>query len=185
LAQHRKFPSALKCTPCAKHCKQIRNTVRAIAAMGYQGLEFYAPYFAGTVAQTKEMKKLLDELGVRCFSTHNDQSFLNHDKIQQAIDRNLILGSKYVVMASSAAKPGPAGWKEIAEQVNLAAEKLETVGLQAGYHNHQLEFTPVTKLAPIPWPGSAAIPAESAVFPSSSCRSFQLRIHRGVLGCLL
>src|ERR1700745_3387962 len=55
--------------------KDPTGTVRAVAAMGYQGLEFYAPYFAWTDAQAKEMRKLLDELKIRCFSTNNDSDY--------------------------------------------------------------------------------------------------------------
>src|SRR5664279_505889 len=126
-----------------------QGTVRAIAGMGYQGLEFYAPYFEWTPAQAKEMKKLLDDLGIRCFSTHNDESYLNKENIHRAAELNLILGSKYVVMASSEPKPGLDGWKAVAEELNTAANKLESSGLNAGYHNHQLEFTPVNGVRPI------------------------------------
>ncbi|MGB2633787.1 MAG: sugar phosphate isomerase/epimerase [Candidatus Acidiferrum sp.] len=129
--------------------KDPQGTVRAIAAMGYQGLEFYAPYFEWSHAQAKEMKKLLDDLGIRCFSTHNDASYMNKEHIQNAVDLNLNLGSKYVVMASSQPKPGLDGWKEIADALNFAAEKLEASGLKAGYHNHQLEFTPVDGVRPM------------------------------------
>jgi sugar phosphate isomerase/epimerase len=129
--------------------KDPQGTVRAIAGMGYQGLEFYAPYFEWTQAQAKEMKKLMDDLGIRCFSTHNDASFMSKDHIQNAIDLNLNLGSKYVVMASSQPKPGLDGWKEIAEALNFAEEKLESSGLKAGYHNHELEFKPVDGVRPM------------------------------------
>ncbi len=129
--------------------KDPQETVRAIAAMGYQGLEFYAPYFEWSHAQAKEMKKLLDDLGIECFSTHNDASYMNQANIQKAIDLNLNLGSKYVVMASSRPKPGLDGWTEIADALNFASEKLEASGLQAGYHNHQLEFTPVGGVRPM------------------------------------
>ena len=129
--------------------KDPQGTVRAIAAMGYQGLEFYAPYFEWSHAQAKEMKKLLDDLGIRCFSTHNDASYLDKDHIQNAIDLNLNLGSKYVVMASSQPKPGLDGWKGIAEALNFAADKLEPAGLKAGYHNHQTEFTPIDGVRPM------------------------------------
>jgi sugar phosphate isomerase/epimerase len=129
--------------------KDPQGTVRAIAAMGYQGLEFYAPYFEWSHAQAKEMKKLLDDLGIRCFSTHNDASYMNQEHIQNAIDLNLNLGSNYVVMASSQPKPGLDGWKEIADALNFAADKLEASGLKAGYHNHQLEFTPVDGVRPM------------------------------------
>src|SRR5208283_3592269 len=109
--------------------KDPQGTVRAVAGMGYQGLEFYAPYFEWSHAQAKEMKKLLDDLGIRCFSTHNDASYMNKEHIQNAIDLNLILGSKYVVMASSQPKPGLDGWREIADSLNFAADKLEASGL--------------------------------------------------------
>jgi sugar phosphate isomerase/epimerase len=95
------------------------------------------------------MRKLLDDLGIRCFSTHNDSSYLNREKIGRTRDMNLILGSKYVVMASSDPKPGLDGWKGVADSLNFAAEQLESSGLKAGYHNHQREFTPVENQRPI------------------------------------
>ena len=129
--------------------KDAQAAVRAIAAMGYQGLEFYAPYYNWTQAQAKDMKKLMDDLGIRCFSTHNSGSYMTKDKIQNAIDLNLILGSKYVVMSSSEPKPGLDGWKEIADQLNAASDLLQSSGLKAGYHNHNLEFTPVEGTLPM------------------------------------
>jgi sugar phosphate isomerase/epimerase len=125
------------------------GTVRAVAALGYQCVEFYAPYFEWTESQTKDMRKLLDDLGVRCYSTHNDSSYMGPEKISRARDLNLILGSKYIVMASSHAKSGLDGWKTVADSLNLAAEKLEPSRLKAGYHNHQTEFTPESGVRPI------------------------------------
>ena len=129
--------------------KDPAGTVRAVAEMGYQGVEFYAPYFDWTESQTKEMRKLLDDLGIRCFSTHNNSEYLSAEKIQRARDLNLILGSKYVVMASSHAKPGLDGWKEVADSLNFAAEQLEPSGLKTGYHNHQSEFALVEGTRPM------------------------------------
>jgi len=116
-------------------------TVRAVAAMGYQGVEFYAPYFEWSEKQTKDMRKVLDDLGIRCFSTHNSYSFFAKENLTKARDYNLILGSKYVVMASAQPKPGEDGWKAVAETLNFAAREFEPAGLKAGYHNHKLEFT--------------------------------------------
>ncbi|MGC2196464.1 MAG: hypothetical protein WA628_17455, partial [Terriglobales bacterium] len=53
------------------------GTVRAVAKIGYQCVEFFAPYFDRSESQTREMRKLLDDLGVRCFSTHNDLAYLS------------------------------------------------------------------------------------------------------------
>src|ERR1700688_2293662 len=46
------------------------GAVRAVAQMGYHAVEFYAPYFNWTDAQAKSMRKVLDDLGIRCYSTH-------------------------------------------------------------------------------------------------------------------
>ena len=117
------------------------GTVRTVAQMGYQVVEFYAPYFEWTEAQAKQMRKLLDDLGVHCYSTHNDANSFSPNNINRARDLNLILGCKYIVLAWSDPKSGPDGWKTVAEQLNSAAETLEPSGLKPGYHNHQAEFT--------------------------------------------
>jgi sugar phosphate isomerase/epimerase len=124
-------------------------TVRAVAEMGYAGVEFYAPYFEWSESQTKEMRKLLDALGIRCYSTHNDSSFFSRENVHRTRDMNLTLGSKYAVMASAEPKPGLDGWKAVAHSLNFAAEQFEPSGLKTGYHNHQLEFTPVGNQRPM------------------------------------
>ena len=129
--------------------KDPEATVRAVAQIGYQGVEFYAPYFEWSESQTKQMRRLLDDLGIRCFSTHNNSSYLSPEKIGRARDMNLILGSKYIVMASSDPKPGLDGWKAVADALNAAADQLESSGLKTGYHNHRREFTPVENQRPI------------------------------------
>ena len=127
--------------------KDPEGTVRAVAKMGYQGVEFYAPYFEWTDTQARQMRKLLDDLGIRCFSTHNDEEYFAADKLPRARDLNQILGSKYVVLANGEPKP-PDGWKAIADLLNAAAEKLEPAGLKTGYHNHETEFITVDGVRP-------------------------------------
>jgi sugar phosphate isomerase/epimerase len=116
--------------------------------MGYQCVEFYAPYFDRTETQTKDMRKLLDDLGVRCFSTHNDLNYLDPDKIERTRDFNLTLGCKYVIVASADPKPGPDGWLPVADALNAAADKLEPAGLAVGYHNHEPEFRSANGMRP-------------------------------------
>src|SRR6202011_4108013 len=57
--------------------KDPEGTIRAVAAMGDQAVEFYAPYFEWSEAQAKQTRKLMDELGMRCYSTHNGQDYLS------------------------------------------------------------------------------------------------------------
>lgn len=129
--------------------QDLEGTVRAVAQLGYQCVEFYAPYFEWTEAQTKKMRKLLDDLGVRCYSTHNDEKYFSAENISKARDMNLILGCKYMVMAYSEPNKGLDGWRAIADELNAAAEKLEPSGLKPGYHNHQAEWKPVDGVRPM------------------------------------
>jgi len=129
--------------------KDPEATVRAVAQMGYQVVEFYSPYFDWSESQTKQMRKLLDDLGIRCLSTHNSEAYLSAQNLARTRDMNLVLGSKYVVQASTDEKTSLDQWKPVADRLNSAAEKLEPSGLKVGYHNHQPEFTPIGGQRPI------------------------------------
>lgn len=125
------------------------GTVRAVAQMGYECVEFYSPYFDWSESETKQMKKLMDDLGIRCFSTHNEAVSFKTENIERARDRNLILGCKYVVLASSEAKTTLDAWKGLADTLNAVADKLEPAGLRVGCHNHQPEFRPIQGQRPM------------------------------------
>src|ERR1035438_5966529 len=75
--------------------KDLTGTVTAVAKMGYQVVEFFAPYYQWTEDYAKQVRKLMDDLGIRCNSTHNSgmQSFTDPG-MQKAIDLNKILGTK-------------------------------------------------------------------------------------------
>ena len=120
-AAARSIPVGLELYSVRQALKQDpEGTVRAVAKMGYRAVEFYAPYFEWTDAQAKQMRKVLDQLGVRCYSTHNDADYFSPNNINRARDLNLILGSEFVVS-----------------------------GLETGYHNHQAEFTGAVGQRPI------------------------------------
>lgn len=129
--------------------QDLEGTLRSVAKMGYQCVEFYAPYFEWTESRTSQVRKLLDDLGLRCYSTHNDESYFKGDKLLRARDLNLILGCRYIVMASSDPQPTVDGWKAVAEELNSAAGRVESSGLKIGYHNHEPEFTPLAGVRPI------------------------------------
>lgn len=127
----------------------LSGTLKAVAKMGYQGVEFFSPYTAWTTAQTKDVKKQLDDLGIRCFSTHNSSKSFTAEGIDHAIELNQILGSKFVVMASAGNVEGIDGWKTVAANLNKASEKMKSAGLQAGFHNHKTEFVPINGTRPM------------------------------------
>jgi sugar phosphate isomerase/epimerase len=149
-AAPRSIPIGLELYSVRNALKQDPDgTVRAVAKMGYQCVEFYAPYFEWTEARAKEMRRLLDDLGVRCYSTHNDAGYFQSDKIQHARDLNLILGTKYMVWAYSQPKSSIDGWKAVADELNSAADQLAPSGLRPGYHNHDAEWKPVDGVRPM------------------------------------
>jgi len=129
--------------------KDLNGTVRAVAAAGYQGLEFYAPYYDWTPTQAKDMRKLLDDLGIHCFSSHNDSTFFSPEKIGHARELNLILGSRYMVMASSHEGATADAWEKVADILNTASDTLASDHLGVGYHNHQTEWKPVDGQRPM------------------------------------
>lgn len=130
--------------------KDLDGTVKAVAGMGYQCVEFYAPYWDWSEQQTKDMRKLLDDLGVKCYSTHNASSNVTKENIAKTRDRCGILGCKYVVVASTDVEgQGIDGWRKFADVLNEANEGLASAKMHSGYHNHKTEFVPIDGVRPI------------------------------------
>lgn len=126
-----------------------KDTVKKVAAMGYEVVEFYSPYYNWTVDQAKDMKKLLDDLGIKCHSTHNGLASFQTANLQKTIDLNHTIGGTYVVLASSSQTKDPSYWKKLGQEtLTPAAETLRSAGLRAGYHNHQYEFVPTDNNGP-------------------------------------
>lgn len=118
-----------------------QGTVKKVAAMGYQVVEFFATYYNWTTDQAKDMKKLLDDLGIVCHSTHNNLLSFKAENLQKTIDLNHAIGGKFVVLASSIQSTNLDDWKKLAvDTLGPALEKLRAAGLRGGYHNHQYEF---------------------------------------------
>ena len=121
--------------------KDIFTPVKTVAKMGYECVEFYGPYFTWTVDQCKEMRKLMDDLKIKCLSTHNGNTNLLPENLPKAIELNKILGSEYIVMASAGrVEPTVDGWKKVADVLTKASEITKAAGLKVGYHNHGAEF---------------------------------------------
>jgi sugar phosphate isomerase/epimerase len=118
-------------------------TVTAVAEMGYEVVEFYAPYYQWTPEYARSIRVLMDDLGIRCPSTHNSSSSFTPEGIGKAIELNQIMGSETIVMASPPRVQGVDGWMSVAEMLNETAAKLRPLGMRAGYHNHAAEWSEV------------------------------------------
>lgn len=129
--------------------QDLFGTVKAVAKMGYEVVEFYSPYYNWTTDYAKEVRKLLDDLGIRCLSTHNGANSFTPEGIQKAIDLNQIIGSRDIVMASPGRISGPDAWKVVSERLTQSAEKLRPLKMRAGYHNHKSEFVETDGVRPM------------------------------------
>jgi sugar phosphate isomerase/epimerase len=118
----------------------VPATVTAVAKMGYQVVEFFAPYYTWTPAQAKEIRSLVDGLGVKCLSTHNNASNFTPENLQKTIDLNQAIGSKYMIVASAARMTTLDNWKAFGDQMTAVMEKLRPLGMAVGFHNHQTEW---------------------------------------------
>lgn len=149
-AKGKRVPVGLELYSVRNELKQdLFGTVRAVAKMGYEGVEFFSPYFEWTPAYARDVRKLLDELGIKCYSTHNSARSFDPENIGKAVELNHILGSRLIVMASAGKVPNLDGWKQVAAKLNAGAEKMKPAGLRAGFHNHQTEFTPIDGVRPM------------------------------------
>lgn len=148
--------------------RNLEKTVRAVAKIGYEAVEFYAPYFQWSFPRAKEIRSLLDDVGLRCYSTHNNPEALG-ESIGKAIELNQILGSRAIVLASASRDAkGVEGWKRFADRLAKASEQLQSHGLSGGFHNHQSEWARLEN-------GQSAIEALAANTP----REFILQLDVG------
>lgn len=143
-----RIPIALQLYSVRHECeKDLPGTLRAIAEMGYEGVEFAG--FYGRTAQ--ELKRLLDEVGLPCVGSHTPWTALQGDALAQTVDFNRILGNRFLVVPGLPKErtASRAAWLETAEMFNALAAQLAPEGMQIGYHNHFHEFTPLE--GELPW----------------------------------
>lgn len=129
--------------------KDRMATLQAVADMGYEGVEFWGPYFEWTTDYAKQVRQRLDSLGLQCFSTHTRRPYFSAENFPRAIELNQILGSRYIVMAHSEKVDGLDGWKELAEILARAHERLRPLGLRAAFHNYPSDFRGIEDTRPI------------------------------------
>ena len=52
--------------------KDMPGTLRTVAKQGYEIVEFFSPYFDWTPQVAMEARKVMDDAGIQCNSTHNN-----------------------------------------------------------------------------------------------------------------
>jgi sugar phosphate isomerase/epimerase len=138
----RAIPVGLQLYSVRQDCqKDFPGTIAAVAQMGYQGVEFagYYNYHA------KDIRKMLDDNGLKCCGTHTGLDTLSGDNLPKTIEFNQTLGNKYLIVPWLDPKThtSRAAWLKTANLFNELAEKVKPHGMRVGYHNHAHDFTPI------------------------------------------
>jgi sugar phosphate isomerase/epimerase len=133
------LPLGLELYSVREDCaRDLPQTLAAVARMGYAGVEF-AGYHGRSAA---ELRKLLDDDGLRCCGTHTGLDTLLGDELARTIDFNLTLGNRFLIVPWIAEERRRTlrDWKATAALFGELAEKVDAHGLRVGYHNHSFEF---------------------------------------------
>jgi len=148
--QPKKIPVGLELYSVrAEYTRDLPGTVTRVAKMGYEVVEFWAPYYEWTTDQAKDIRKLMDDLGIRCHSTHNSGTAVTPEGLKKAIELNQIIGSKYIIQASAPPARTIDDWKQLAGKLTTFSEQLRPLGMATGYHNHQVEWLPLESQRPL------------------------------------
>ena len=84
------IPIALQLYSVRHECeKALPGVLHAVAAMGYDGVEFAGYY--GRSAQ--ELRRMLDDVGLRCAGTHTGLNTILGDELPRTIEFNRTLGN--------------------------------------------------------------------------------------------
>lgn len=129
--------------------KDYHGTLKAVASMGYPGVEFYGPYYDWTVAEAKEIRALIDDLNMVCYSTHNSAKNFDAANIGHMVELNRVLGSKFAVMASAGKVADLDGWKKVADTLAASLGPMKGSGIYPGFHNHRIEFETLNGTRPM------------------------------------
>ncbi len=113
--------------------KDVPGTLAALGKMGYAGVEFAGYY--GLDKNPKELRKILDDAGVKCCGTHTGLGTLEGDNLKKTAELHQILGNKFLIVPSMSAKTAD-GWLELAKKFNEISAKAKELGMLIGYHAH-------------------------------------------------
>lgn len=117
--------------------KDFTGVIEAIGKMGYDGVEFAGYHLWDK--KPAELRKLLDDNGLKCCGTHTPLVTLEGDNLKKTADLHHTLGNKFLICPSLGAKDA-AGWKFLAGKFNDIAARAKEMGMLVGYHSHAGDY---------------------------------------------
>jgi sugar phosphate isomerase/epimerase len=127
--------------------KDLSATLKSVASIGYVGVEPWG--YSGDKLEwmghdPKDMRKMLDDNGLKCCGIHLATGALIGDNLNRTIELNQILGNKFLIIAADSQRMKTKdSIMELAEILNDACDKLKPLDMFTGYHAHGFDFADI------------------------------------------
>ena len=112
--------------------QDVPGTLRKVAAMGYEGVEFAGYYNLDGTA----LRKLLDGCGLRCAGAHLGLDALEGEAFEKTVAINRILGNDRLIVPGADLQ----NLSVTIGRLNAAHARAKACGMRVGFHNHTHEF---------------------------------------------
>lgn len=124
--------------------KDLEQTLKKIKEIGYPGVQascIGAMDGENPEVSAKDLKRLLDDIGLRCISTHRAWTDLL-TKTEEEIEIHKILDCDYVAIGGIKTDYPQTveGFNQFLTEARPLIAKLKEAGIRFGYHNHSHEF---------------------------------------------
>ena len=128
--------------------KDFAGTLTMMSQLGYQTVEMCSP--SGYISsgfeplvkmKPTEMKKIFGDLDMQCQSCHFTFGEMRTN-LDERIEFAKALGLKHFIASSFWLKDDASldDYKKCCDELNVMGEKIKAGGMQAGFHNHEMEF---------------------------------------------
>jgi len=122
--------------------KDAAAALAKVAQIGFKGVEF-----AGFPSQdAKVVRKMLDDNGLKCCGSHTGINALEGDSFEKTVEFAKTIGNTRIISPSlfrnfsNDAEKDKKMVEDMADRMNVVAEKLKPLGLRTGFHCHPGEF---------------------------------------------
>ncbi len=147
-AKKKRIPVGLQLYSVRDDCKKdLPGVLKAVAAMGYRGVEF-AGYYDH---KAEDLRKLLDENKLKCCGTHTALDTLTGDAFEKTVEFNKVIGNRYLIVPSLPKNrtESVAALRETGKLFAELAAKAKPYGMHVGYHAHAGDFKKID--GQVPW----------------------------------
>ncbi|REJ10326.1 sugar phosphate isomerase/epimerase family protein [Halobacillus trueperi] len=119
--------------------KDFKGVLEKVADIGFDGVEFAG--YGGF--QPTELKRLIDDLGLKAASSHIPLPTLESD-LEKVIETQKVLGSKHIVCPHLPPERRTDGdYRRLVSILNEAGRRSSEEGISLSYHNHDFELHPM------------------------------------------